>query len=498
MVTTTRETTRPGSAKQSVSGDGRRAGIYVRISQDRTGLEAGVRRQERECRELAERLGWQVAEYYADNGVSAYNVKRRRPEYERMKADLESGRIDAVVAWHPDRLYRRAKELEAVIDLISETKVKVATVQTGDVDLASPNGRLVARIGASVAQHESEHKSERVKAWHRERARAGKPNGGLRPFGYRPDRVTIDEAEAALIREAAARRLAGDSFHTIVTDWNARGLRTVTGRKWTVTSLGGVMRGPRIAGLRQHAGSLHDAVWPPIVAREDWEAICAMRKDNGVRGRPPKHLLTGFVWCGGTHRDGTPCDARLSTSHAGARATGKLRTYACAGAQSHYHGCGRVAAHAEKVEEVVVDRMLGFFDRSPLQEVVAARAGSDETSRELLATLANLEDRLDKLEHEYFVEELLSKPRFLKLRSELKDRIAEVTSQLESTGQVRAVGRMPVGLGDLRAWWLTASVEDRRKVLALVIDRIVVHPVSKRGGNVFDEERVEVMWKTPA
>ena len=34
----------------------RKAGIYVRISQDRAGLEEGIARQEEDCRELAKRL----------------------------------------------------------------------------------------------------------------------------------------------------------------------------------------------------------------------------------------------------------------------------------------------------------------------------------------------------------------------------------------------------------------------------------------------------------
>jgi site-specific DNA recombinase len=47
------------------------AAVYVRISSDPSGLRAGVERQERDCRELAERRGWTVAQVYCDNDVSA-------------------------------------------------------------------------------------------------------------------------------------------------------------------------------------------------------------------------------------------------------------------------------------------------------------------------------------------------------------------------------------------------------------------------------------------
>jgi site-specific DNA recombinase len=488
---TPRRSTAPAAIPESVNTARPRAAVYCRISQDRTGKMAGIARQEPDCRALAERLGWDVAEVYVDNDVSAYKAKRR-PGFERMKDDLRAGRIGAVVCWHPDRLYRRARELEDFVDLVNEVKAEVATVQAGTVDLATPNGRLVARIGASVAQHESEHKGERVKAWHKQRAEAGQPGGGLRPFGYRPDRVTIDRAEAKLIREAAARRLAGESYYEIVRDWNARGLRTVTGRQWTVTSLGGVMRGPRIAGLRQHNGRLHAAVWAAIVDREDWDVLVAMRKDNGVRGRPPKYLLAGLVLCGGTDHDGTPCGKPMSTSHTGVRAAGKVRTYACGGKQTHWHGCGRVAAHAEKVEAVVVNKVFDAFDESPLGEVVAAKAGSGDNT-ELVSQLVKLEGRLDTLEHEYSVEGLWSKPKFLKRKAELEERIADLSAKLD-IGQAVAAGRLPDGIDDLRAWWPDATVEQQRTVIRLVVDHIVIHPAG-RGGNVFNEDRVEVCWR---
>jgi DNA invertase Pin-like site-specific DNA recombinase len=69
----------------------RRAAIYVRISKDRAGAGLGVARQRRDCDALAASLGWAVADVYCDNDISAYAGKRR-PEYERMLADLKRGR----------------------------------------------------------------------------------------------------------------------------------------------------------------------------------------------------------------------------------------------------------------------------------------------------------------------------------------------------------------------------------------------------------------------
>uniref|UniRef100_UPI003F98E095 recombinase family protein n=1 Tax=Mycobacterium sp. TaxID=1785 RepID=UPI003F98E095 len=82
-----------------------RAAVYCRISKDKTGLRAGVDRQRADCLALAERLGWQVVRIYCDNDLSAFSGKHR-PDYQALRADVKDGTINAIVAWHPDRLHR--------------------------------------------------------------------------------------------------------------------------------------------------------------------------------------------------------------------------------------------------------------------------------------------------------------------------------------------------------------------------------------------------------
>ncbi|MGH3800706.1 MAG: recombinase family protein [Pseudonocardiaceae bacterium] len=137
----------------------RRAAIYVRISRDKVGVE----RQEADCRELAGRLGWTVAEVFADNDLSAYSGKRR-PRYCAMLEAVRAGRVEAVLAWHTDRLHRSPVELEDYITACNESRdVPTHTVQAGPLDLSTPSGRMVARQLGAVARYESEHRSERVR-----------------------------------------------------------------------------------------------------------------------------------------------------------------------------------------------------------------------------------------------------------------------------------------------------------------------------------------------
>ena len=77
----------------------------------------GVARQEADCRELAVRKGWLVGGVYVDNDISAADVRKRRPEYERLLDDIKAGIVDGVLAWDADRLHRRPVELEGFFEV---------------------------------------------------------------------------------------------------------------------------------------------------------------------------------------------------------------------------------------------------------------------------------------------------------------------------------------------------------------------------------------------
>ena len=73
-------------------GAPQRAAIYCRISDDREGRGLGVARQEAECRALADRVGWRVADghVYTDNDLSAYRG-RHRPGYRALLGAVGRG-----------------------------------------------------------------------------------------------------------------------------------------------------------------------------------------------------------------------------------------------------------------------------------------------------------------------------------------------------------------------------------------------------------------------
>jgi site-specific DNA recombinase len=391
-----------------------RAAIYVRISQDREGAGLGVKRQQADAEALCERLGWETDGVYVDNDLSAYSGKPR-PEYKRLLADAATGAFGAIVAWHTDRLHRSPRELEEFIDVVERHGLAVEMVKGGTIDLSTPTGRLVARQLGNIARYESEHKSERIQRKMLELAQNGQSKGGgSRPYGFEPDRVTIRESEAAIIREAARQITDGVPLRSVARDLERRGLRSPTGKPWSATPLGRMLKSPRIAGLRQHRGEVIGAAsWPAIITPQQRDRIVAIlndpaRRDTGDRA-PRRYLLKGLLRC-------EHCGHRMVSRPR----TDGVRRYVCASGPG-FHGCGKTTILAEPSEDHVVKSFLLERLRDPdfrrslkgngngadqaaneadrlqaeLDELAAARGAGEITMREWLAARKPLQQRAD-------------------------------------------------------------------------------------------------------
>lgn len=133
--------------------------------------------------------------------------------------------------WRLDRLHRQPRELDEFIVITDRHQGALATV-TGDANLSTTQGRLLARAWGAFAAHESEVKSERLKRAFLERARKGKGAWTMPMYGYQADLQTLNPREASVIREAANLILRGESMHSLTVDLNLRKIRTTNGKQW--------------------------------------------------------------------------------------------------------------------------------------------------------------------------------------------------------------------------------------------------------------------------
>jgi site-specific DNA recombinase len=484
------------------------AAVYCRISRVRRkdGKEEtlGVERQEPPCRELAARKGWTVQEpIFIDNDLSAYSGKRR-PAYEEMLKAVRDGRMQAIIAWDADRLTRQPVENEAIIDLADRYGTQLATVR-GEYDLATSSGRLHFRLKGAIARAESEQRSERLKLKYDQMAKAGEAkNAGVRAFGYERDGVTVREDEAALLREAGRRLVAGDSARAVIADWDRRGIRTVTGKPWSATSLRRALLSPRVAGLRQHRGEVvGDASWPAILDRDTWEKVKAIYGDPARKrgGHPYSYLLTGGLArcgkCGTTLDDGTvAADGAALIAWPSERRPG----YACP--DPRRGGCYGTFAYAEPLESHVADAVLTALAGPGLDRARRKGGGRDDEVRRLTAQRDADKAALDRAANAHFLEHTIEYGTYLRIRDELLARIQRAETELARRHGTEALVGLPSDPEKLRAEWdddRRTSVDRRRAILRAVLDAVIVHPAGPtpkgRFGRVFDPDRVELCWK---
>lgn len=286
-----------------------RCGVFLRQSE--ADDELAVSRQWDEIVEkICEPRGWEPVRY-CDNDSTALGAKRKLPDRDRMLQDAENGELQAIAVWDLDRLYREPIDLEYIIPLCDKKGILLATV-TGEVDLSTDNGRLFARIKGAVAKAEAERKSARQKAQAKQAAEKGTNWSPRRPFGRHRD-GELHPIEAAELKSAYELVLSGHSIHSIIKDWNQRGIPTTLGNKWRNSNqLTVILKNPRNAGLKSYrprsSGDwkappheiLGEAEWPAIVSVDVWQAVNDMLADESRRPTDVarKHLLSTIALCG--------------------------------------------------------------------------------------------------------------------------------------------------------------------------------------------------------
>lgn len=282
-----------------------RGAIYSRISDDREGLEHGVVQQEADCHKRAKRDGVPIPDHHVyrenDRGASSKS-KKARPKYKAMLRAIEAGEITVVYAYSNSRLTRRLLELEDLIALHERTGVQFRTVVSGDDDLSTADGRMVARIKAAVDAAEAERNSERVTRRTEARARAGRAHGGQRPYGWQEaDRRKLDPKEHKIIKEAVKRVFRGDSLRSIAADFNRRGVPTVTGAPWSISGLRRLLINPRLAGIRVYQDKpIGKGDWKPAITELEHRRLDRILTDPARRDASDnrrKYRMTGLAIC---------------------------------------------------------------------------------------------------------------------------------------------------------------------------------------------------------
>ena len=458
--------------------------IYCRISLDRSGKALGVEQQERDCRALADRLGLPVREVYIDNDISASSYSKKvRPGYRRMLRDLQVAPAD-IVCMHTDRLYRQPRELEDLVDAVEKLSITVHTVQAGEIDLSTGSGQMVARMLGAAAAHESRRMSERRMARKQAQRLAGEYGGGPRPFGFESDGVTVKLDEAERIRQAVMNLLAGRTLYSLVSEWNAAGVRTSTGVRWAARQLSRVLVRARNAALIEHDGEIiGNAVWPAIISEDELRAVRAVLRNPARKispGPARKHLLSGYLRCG-------VCGGPMVVSYSGG-VRGRA-VYRC----TPGNGPGHVSRTVAALDEYVTRMVLGYLSQP---ENVIPPPGEDTTLAH--TRLAAITAELDELA-ELVGQQQISARQMAIASAPLEAEAQKLRERIDAALVVDALGAFR-GAEDPAEVWEQLDLDRCRNVVSRLVASITVNPAPKGrprgwvpGQPYFDADSIEVV-----
>jgi DNA invertase Pin-like site-specific DNA recombinase len=137
----------------------KRAVFYLRVST----IDQTTANQERELRQVAERMGCEVVKVYKDHGISGAKGRDRRPAFDAMCRDATKRQFDLIMAWSVDRLGRSLQDLVAFLSEIHALRVDLYLHQQG-LDTTTPAGKAMFQMMGVFAEFERAMIQERVRA----------------------------------------------------------------------------------------------------------------------------------------------------------------------------------------------------------------------------------------------------------------------------------------------------------------------------------------------
>ena len=95
-------------------------------------IEQTTANQERELREIAGRVGYEIVKVYKDHGVSGAKGRDKRPAFDAMCRDATKRQFDVVMAWSVDRLGRSLQDLVAFLSELHSLRIDLLPAPAGD------------------------------------------------------------------------------------------------------------------------------------------------------------------------------------------------------------------------------------------------------------------------------------------------------------------------------------------------------------------------------
>lgn len=304
--------------------------IYTRVSTSMQVDGFSLDAQKDKLRKYAEFQDFNISGEYSDEGKSGKSIEGRL-EFQRMLSDIASGadNVDYVLVFKLSRFGRNAADVLNSLQQMQDYGVNLICVEDG-IDSSKDSGKLMISVLSAVAEIERENILVQTMEGRKQKAREGKWNGGLPPYGY-----MLDKGELKIVEEAEVIRIIYDKFiHTTMGASSVAKFLTQQGYKkiqrqngslanFSATFVKKILDNPiyygkiaygrrkteKVQGTRnqfhkvvQNEYPIYDGIHEAIISEEDWMLANAKRKRTGVKNEKIYstehcHILSGIIKC---------------------------------------------------------------------------------------------------------------------------------------------------------------------------------------------------------
>jgi site-specific DNA recombinase len=510
------------------------AAIYARVSSKRQAKDQTIGSQTQALRAHAAASRLEVPEdwVFQDEGHSGATLVR--PALERLRDLAAQGCVDVLLVWSPDRLARKFAYQALLVEEFARAGVRVEFVKNGPRG-DSPEDQLLVQFQGMFAEYEKAQLMERYRRGKAYRAQAGSVNvlSGA-PFGYRYVRKTpqasacyeVLQHEAVLVAELFRRYADDGATIADLARWlTGQGVPTRTGKhRWDRSVIWGMLRNPAYAGRAvfgktqaiqaqpalNRVARLQGRTTPRPVKtvdrpREEWTEIAVpaiVDEDTFARVQQrlednkkfatrnstlPPSLLQGLAACAACGYGYYRTSARTARR--------KIYYYRCLGSDNYRYEGGRVCdgkpVRADYLDQVVWDHITGLLaDPALIRAEIGKRLAQARTSDPATRQRKQLELALAKAGTsitamiEAYSEQLITIDELRAKMPHLRAREQNLRSQLDALNAQAADRDTYLKLADdlegflarLRGSAATASTEERRRVLRLLVKHVLIGP----------------------
>lgn len=366
--------------------------IYARYSAGPKQTDQSIEGQVAECRAYAEREGISVIGLYADRHVSGKSTEGRF-EFQRLLADAEAHKFDAVIVWKVDRFGRNRTDLA-----VSKLRLKRAGVKllyAAETVPDGPEGIILESVLEGFAEYYSAELSQKVVRGSIETMKKGLYVGGPLPVGYKTvDRRVVPDPELApLVREVFERYVAGASALSLVKLLREHGVKGARGSDASPSMVYRMLRNERYLGIFDKYG-IEQRV-EPILTEELFRQVAdRLPAAKTFRKGSDAYLLSCRCHCG-------YCGALL-VGVSGTAQNKVVHYYYDCGARKRGSKCEFAPVKAESLESAILkatteEMLTDETIEALIDEALRIQDLDEDPAAYLRAELADVERRLSNL-----------------------------------------------------------------------------------------------------